>query len=226
MEFADTSQFSLQGPAIEVVVGCPERLNTRSWTISQALLCYHSSFFSAATQGGFEEAVEKRVALTEVDPSVFELFVEFIYYGKSNQMRDEFQSEALLYAQAWVLGGIIGAVRFKNHCIRRICEQCIPTASGFGIDGGYIEPETALYCFNNTTAESKLTALFQDAIICFWDNGEFIRAETKADEEEWMALFEDHEAFKNKLLFALRQGTEDRSSVLKDVGSYFEIEDK
>ena len=41
-----------------------------------------------------------------------------------------------------------------------------------------------------------------------------------------MALFEDHETFKTKLLFGLSQRREDHNFLVKDLQFYFEVEDK
>lgn len=41
-----------------------------------------------------------------------------------------------------------------------------------------------------------------------------------------MALFEDHETFKTKLLFGLSQRREDHNFLVKDLQFYFKIDEK
>ncbi len=66
-----------------------------SFVIHEALLTYHSPFFRAALNGGFEEAVTKKINLKEVRPRVFENFVHWLYYQRLPDTKDDPQFFAM-----------------------------------------------------------------------------------------------------------------------------------
>lgn len=63
---------------MSVVVG----EESKSFTVHEQLLTHYSGFFSAALNGRFREAEEKRVILREEDPKIFEFFLHWLYYQR------------------------------------------------------------------------------------------------------------------------------------------------
>lgn len=54
----------------------------QSWTIQKKLLTFHSTFFAAALNGEFNEAITHTVELDEDDTQAFQLFVLWLYNGR------------------------------------------------------------------------------------------------------------------------------------------------
>ncbi|KAI4249483.1 MAG: hypothetical protein L6R42_008970 [Xanthoria sp. 1 TBL-2021] len=80
-EHANESSFRLQDTeSVTVRVGTGE--GKQSWTIQKKLLTHHSTFFAAAFNGSFGEAITNTIELDEDDPQAFQLFVQWLYTGK------------------------------------------------------------------------------------------------------------------------------------------------
>lgn len=58
---------------VTVLVGVKEK----QFTIPKALLTQRSTFFKAALEGGFKEAIEQQVKLPEADEEIFEIYVQW-----------------------------------------------------------------------------------------------------------------------------------------------------
>jgi hypothetical protein len=148
--------FSLYGPAMQVTVKS-ESGEERSWTLPKALLSHCSGYFARLRH--FKEGEEGAVVLHDVEPDIFRVFVEFIYYGRysyqddlndHNRIRDS--------AKAWVFGDYLDAVDFKNFAIRNLYDIYFPPGHAdpkAGIGANAIE-----YCCKNTTAHSPLHSLY------------------------------------------------------------------
>ena len=50
----------------------------RRWKLPKALLCYYSSYFVGACRSGCKEALTGQFHLSEDDPEIFALFVEWL----------------------------------------------------------------------------------------------------------------------------------------------------
>ncbi|KAF1985549.1 hypothetical protein K402DRAFT_378801, partial [Aulographum hederae CBS 113979] len=67
----------MTGRVFEIVVGSGNK--ERTWTIHETLLCSQSKFFVKACKGDFKEAKGTRIILDDVEPPVFELFIQWLY---------------------------------------------------------------------------------------------------------------------------------------------------
>ncbi|KAI8937047.1 hypothetical protein NX059_006266 [Plenodomus lindquistii] len=77
----------LRGPVTEITIITPVEKGevpvTATWTLSTALLLHHSGYFRRACRPDtFREGKERKVTLTDFEPAIFDLFVEFMLYGK------------------------------------------------------------------------------------------------------------------------------------------------
>lgn len=69
-------QYLLQGPKLDITVGTGTA--ARRWKLPKALLCYYSSYFAGACRSGCKEALTGQFNLSEDDPEIFALFVEWL----------------------------------------------------------------------------------------------------------------------------------------------------
>jgi hypothetical protein len=61
------------------------------YRIHKALLTHHSEYFQKALTGPWKEATERSVALDDVKPHIFDIFVQWIYTGKLPASRNEWR---------------------------------------------------------------------------------------------------------------------------------------
>ncbi|KAF2500044.1 hypothetical protein BU16DRAFT_522892 [Lophium mytilinum] len=222
---------------IEVVVGTEP--NTRTWFLYESLLCSYSDFFRAALQGGFKEAKEKRVALPEEDPEVFELFVQWLFTGGyifddeivtrdaiDDMIRDgePYAHASVLRksAQAWVFGEKIrSSVDFKNYAMNYLYQMLLPKKVPLIFP---IDPAQILLAFQHTADGSCLRRFFMDYLLEYvhlggrfcWD---FDGEGWKSLSDEWKTLF-DCKDLRDSFLNNLNAGNPE--SGIGKIGRYFE----
>lgn len=151
------------------------------------LLCHVSTFFRAALEGGFEEAKEKRVTLTEEDPSAFKLFVLWLYKG----CLFEYTKASTLNAftvQAWVMGDKLGAPAFQNCIMEEIL------ADGHDL---IHDPEVIRYIYDNTAKGSPLRKVTVDMTVYAYEDIDQGKA--------WKSLYYAGGDFMVDLMKALQQ---------------------
>lgn len=193
----------LDGPAMTVKVvsaaGC-----ARTWTIPHALLMHHSGFFKRVKR--FREGTELKVELVDTEPHIFQLFIQFLYYGKYDDKDDLANHEKIRdSAKAWVLGDYLDAPTFKALAIRGLCDVYLPECkrpyprSGFG-------PETIDFCCDHSTPDSSLYRLYLTIAGMFWTHRKIVHI-TKENEYAWTAVWDTHPHFRNELFGRLSSDT-------------------
>jgi hypothetical protein len=108
----DLTSSRLQGPSVEIVVD--KAPYVRTWILPKALLRYHSIFFSSRFKSPFNAA---RIELPEVDASVFEHFVRWIY---SASLPDFCNLHMCEDTDLWILGDKLRAPYFKDAVMREL----------------------------------------------------------------------------------------------------------
>ena len=85
-----------------------------SWHLPKSLLTRYSTFFAAALNVALGEADIASVTLSsQVKPSVFELFVQWLYMGEYKKEEKGFKH----HDEAWVLGEFLGCAAFQDFAI-------------------------------------------------------------------------------------------------------------
>ena len=97
--------------SIAVIVG--EEPQPTTWRLPKSLLTRYSTFFATALNGEFREESQESVRISEVKPSIFELFVQWLYLGEYVKKEKGYKFRE----EAWVLGEFLGCAAFKNFAI-------------------------------------------------------------------------------------------------------------
>jgi len=116
-----------RGSAITIHVGTPPSLNegtktsvSNKWCLPKNLISHYSPFLQAACSWDFKENRNGQIELPEDDPTVFGLFVEWMYYGSYNVSL--LTSCSSTDAKCWVLGDKLLCGEFKNYALSRLYE--------------------------------------------------------------------------------------------------------
>lgn len=93
----------------------------QSWTIQKKLLTFHSTFFAAALNGGFNEAITSTVELDEDHPQAFQLFVHWLYAGRFVvvSLRDGGSVPSFLCV-VWALGHKLNCLAFQDYALLQL----------------------------------------------------------------------------------------------------------
>ncbi|KAF2712685.1 hypothetical protein K504DRAFT_489061 [Pleomassaria siparia CBS 279.74] len=203
-----------QGPTMEVIVGADvdQRM---TWYLPKALLSHHSGFFRAACNQPFKEGLENTITLSDVDPKVFEVFVQWLYHDRFPcdfaTIGCDLQLRVWPGFQTWILGDKFMAKEFQDCSMRWIWEYHAP----HGDEGvAVILPEEAQYCYENTLPKSKLRKFVSDSLCQSWGDSAYA-----CDKLGWESVFVDHMELALDVLF--HSGGYARRTV-KSVESYFE----
>ncbi|KAH7066088.1 hypothetical protein BKA63DRAFT_453637 [Paraphoma chrysanthemicola] len=214
----------LRGAAIEIRVGtavcsCAESaacLCSNAWSLPKALISYHSPFLKAACQRDFQEKQENRIALPDDDPTVFGLFVEWMYYGSYTAPRPIlFVGDANVDVKCWILGDKLLSVDFKNHAMKRIFNE----HHGF-FTSRTVSTEDMQFVLENTGPKSKLRLFYIHYMIANWVSPERL----KGTNQEWDELLLDHGDARMALFESFRS-VSSRQSMIKNETHYLETDE-
>ncbi|KAF1974701.1 hypothetical protein BU23DRAFT_635457 [Bimuria novae-zelandiae CBS 107.79] len=171
----------LNGPAIEVTI-TSEAGESRTWALPKALLLHHSGYFQrACSSDTFVEGQTNRVSIKDFEPKTFEMFVEFIYFGRytyKDDLTDHYRVRDS--AKAWVLGDYLDAVEFKNFAMRNLYNMYLPP-------GEETRPKTGIghqmvdYCCSRASENSSLYGLIKDVLVVNWHTEELFIIKTQTD---------------------------------------------
>jgi hypothetical protein len=206
----------MTGPAMEVIV--KDGQTKQSWTLPKALLFFHASFFRRAN--AFKEGQENKVTLTNFNPKIFNLFVNFMFYNLYRQeLSTSKTDEVYIHAKAWILGNHIDATEFKNYAIKKIWEIYNPFADPYPL--ATLTPGIIDLVCNNTVEGSPLWNLVLSVAIAYWHDREVIPCEN-GDHEVWGRLWDVQKEFRDALSQGTNQDYTERSSVIGVLGKYLE----
>jgi hypothetical protein len=174
-----TDSSRLQGPSMEVTVG--SGAESATWSIPKALLSHHSDYFRVACNGNFKEGIENRVTPHDVEPRLFQHFVEWLYFGTIPLLSDV---ERLYDGfRLWVPGDRLTSNGFKND----VMTQTFYLYEKTRVTPSILTTAEVAYCWNNSGLGSHLRLFLLDTFSQHWIYGEYM----KADVEGWEALFLD-----------------------------------
>lgn len=187
-----------------------------TWTLPEALLSYHSRAVAEACRRPLREDLQTRITFPAEDPNIFQLFVEFIYYGSySNHQHSNADSTGPnLYAQAWVLGDTLRSSNFKNYAIGQI------HAGIMDITSLVVTPQDIAYiCENNTPCSKICQFFFAYTSLHFSDSVRVTGAV-----EAWDRVLQEHAALRSYLIRRLRRGASQHQPT-KELEMYIVIDE-
>ena len=205
---------SLTGRTIEIRVGTttsvqdPADLST-NWFLPTRLISHHSPFLAAACNRDFKERHENLIELPDDDPTVFALFVEWLYYGDYaieplSLPSSTGNNSVSIDAECWVLGDKLLCTDFKTHAMGRLYKQ--HTAKIFSRS---ISTHDVQFACENSAKVSKLRELYVDLAATNFGNQDRVRGTV----EEWDKLLSNQSDLRRLLLQSLRLDAAERNFV-------------
>lgn len=191
-----TDNHRLKGPGVEIVVGIEP--NVEVWSLSKTLVSQYSSI-----PGHAANPLDLRVTLPEEDPSIFALFVEWLFYGVYTLNRSSPPAknpELTVDVQAWVFGDRIQCVEFKNYAMDRLYTQY----------NRRIFPRTITTCdvrytFTQSARDSKLQLLYKHLLAARF----FQRENVEGTASQWDSVLQEHNQLRMFIMEkAMHHGTE------------------
>lgn len=184
--------------------------DSRTWGLPKALLTHHSGYFKRACRSDiFVEGQDNKVEIRDFEPDTFDMFVEFMYYGRYMH-KDDLENYFCVRpsAKAWVLGDYLDAVEFKDFAMHYLHEIYMPTADDDEIDDNSpltgIGPGMIGYCCSKTAPQSRLYRLVKAFLVQNWHDNQFIQYDY-TNREEWDSVWAQHPELVSDLLFHTQQ---------------------
>lgn len=138
------------------------------FSIHKDLLCHYSGYFRGCFSGKFKEADEKEVTLSEVEPSIFRIFLHWLYTQKilfedGTETIDNADSPKCLdIIKAYIIGDRYDVPDFRRATFDVVFAFAIykvPSLTDFA------------YTFDNLPEESPLRKFLIEVLAIEWDFG-------------------------------------------------------
>lgn len=137
----------------------------KSFQIHKALLSSKSTYFRAAFESGFREAIDKQLHLAEENSECFSYYMLWIYdhalesiNGSNNQRKPLLDD----YCQLYVLADKLGSEALQNLVIDIIHEYAVSN------EEARLDAPTINFVWANTTPGSQLRSILVDLLA--WQN--------------------------------------------------------
>ncbi|KAH7088174.1 hypothetical protein FB567DRAFT_627939 [Paraphoma chrysanthemicola] len=189
----------LRGPAVQVIVGCEANSmppsSRRSYSLPKALLTHYSPWFRALCDEDRYAQQGQSIEMRDVDPVVFELFIEWLYYSRytsDSQVTSPYSElEPTFDVQAWCLGDKLRSVKFKNYVMERIYDQYVTKSAP-----RLLTSEDVKCAFDKTTGKSKLSHIFIDLLDLHYGDSSLVQNNVRG----WFRVMQDHAKVKYCIL--------------------------
>lgn len=221
-----TDTRSLTGPTIEIRVGTATSVRDSAdlsvnWFLPKRLISHHSPFVAAVSNRDFKERRENLIQLPDDKPTVFALFVEWLYYGDYTPepplaVPHSKTVGVSIDAECWVLGDKLLCTDFKNHAMKRLYEQ--HTTKIFNRS---ISTHDVQFACDNSAKDSKLRELYVSLTATNFGRQDCVQGTV----EEWDELLSDQQDLRRLLLQSLRSGAAEQNLVRSEE-HYLEGEDE
>jgi hypothetical protein len=193
-------------------------LAEKTWMLPKALLAHHAGYFRRTER--FREGEQNKITLESFQPEIFELIVEFVYFGRYSNI-DKLEDTARIRdsARAWVLGDCLDAVAFKNFAMKSLHNIYFPAHTK--IPKLTVGPKLIDYCCAMTTGNSKLYQFFIAVLVGYWHDNDIICYSHK-EREQWDAIWDEHRDVRSDVLFYTNQKPSIRKESYRGLDHYLE----
>ncbi|KAF2006892.1 hypothetical protein P154DRAFT_597263 [Amniculicola lignicola CBS 123094] len=200
-------------------------IDNQTWTLPEDLLLVDSAFFrDRARKISRKDGEGIRLVyfdLSNFDPEIFEMFVEFVKTGKYTST-DDLHDEGRIRnsVRAWVLGDFLKAANFRNCAIKEFHEIYFSDLKAPDKVVPVVTPALIDYIMSRTKPDTMLQRLLYRVCAFYWEDTKVVQV----DEEKWFDLFDKHTRFSNKLLKGLNDVVQARANV-GGFSQYLEVEE-
>ena len=139
------------------------------YNVQKAFLTYYSGYFSKALNGTWKEARDKVVRLPDIEPAIFNLFIEWLYTQNLPNLITLDANKIDLSSQLWKIKLYVFADRFAVSRLRTALNLEIVKHAG--------PPHLSIwdyapivYAFANLPSTDPLLDLFVDLYYIHWDD--------------------------------------------------------
>lgn len=196
-----------------------------TWSLPKALLSRFSGYFRRACRpDAFIEGHSNKIVVPEFDPDVFEMFIEFIYFGRYTYKDDLADLLRVRDSEkAWVLGDYLDVVEFKNFAICRL--HTIYMAPGW-LERRTIAigPEMVSYCCSKTASRSRLYLLIKAFLVQNWHRKDLVYNDI-SNRHLWDLIWEQQPELVADLLHFTRDEKHVRIKHERELENYLEPSD-
>ncbi|KAJ4266118.1 hypothetical protein NW762_004096 [Fusarium torreyae] len=197
----------LRGKGIEIHVGHQMPSDENTWTLPVNLISHHSEYFKAASLWN----KTGKINLTEHDPIVFSLFVEWMYHTTYDTFMIE--PRPIIHAKCWVLADYLLCNDFKTYAMGRLFKEHVDITTVFGHAVSY---EDVQYVCSCTAPDSKLRQFYMDFVVDHFADTKMLHGDTA----DWDRILQSNPETRSKLLDKIRcQST----THVKDIEYYSEV---
>lgn len=137
----------------------------------------------------------------DVDPVIFDLFVEWMYYGRytlDDEASQSIQNTHVSFAtQAWALGNALKATGFRRYAMDRLYQYHVEDATP-----DPVTPADVRYACIHSAAGSGLRLLFFDIVADHFEDSRRVLGSA----EEWDVIMQEQPELRMQHLRAQRSG--------------------
>ncbi|RYN51240.1 hypothetical protein AA0114_g5620 [Alternaria tenuissima] len=151
--------------AIIVEVG-PDR---RKYHVQKAFLTHYSEYFSKALNGAWKEAKDKIIRLTDIEPAIFGLFIEWLYTQNLPNLITLNANKIDLSSRLWKIKLYIFADRFAVSRLRTALNLEIVKLT-MPLHTSIWDYASIVYAFANLPSTDPLLDFFVDFHYAYWDD--------------------------------------------------------
>lgn len=180
--------------AIAVIKVGPEK---KEFWIHKGVLCRAGSFFQAALEGGFKEALEQTIEMPEADVGAFKQFLVWLYSGQFPDPMASSTEEANwdLFVQLYIFAETYGIPALQNDSIDVLCKLWEL--------GDMFPSDIIKKAYKATPSNSPLRKFMVDVGLDFWKISEtdlFREDHLSRCPKEWLAdlLMAQHDIDHNR----------------------------
>ncbi|KAH8625825.1 hypothetical protein IG631_19704 [Alternaria alternata] len=143
--------------------------NRRKYHVQKAFLTHYSEYFSKALNGAWKEAKDKIIRLTDIEPAIFGLFIEWLYTQNLPNLITLNANKIDLSSRLWKIKLYVFADRFAVSRLRTALNLEIVKLT-MPLHTSIWDYASIVYAFANLPSTDPLLDFFVDLYYAYWDD--------------------------------------------------------